>query len=78
MTRLLLFLGLLVLSFLLPVWLALLLMAIYAFRYTAYEVLVLGALLDLESGLSFPILYTALSALLLLVVETVKPRIRRM
>lgn len=57
-----------------PYWMTLCLGVLYAFRYTAYELIVLGVFLDaLLSATTILPLYTIALAVIVFCVELVKP-----
>lgn len=71
------FIILLLLSASAPLWLFVLCAIAYMFRFTAYEVIVLGVCIDVYyggGGISIPY-YTLGSTLLLLLIEYAKPYI---
>lgn len=60
-----------------PWWLLLAAALLYAFRYTAYELLLLGFFLDVSYGIApVPFIYTFAALGILLFMETLKPRLR--
>lgn len=76
--RLIAFIVVSVLAYVLPLWAGALVLVVYAFQYTAYELILLGALLDAHYGVTLswlpvPILYTAGITLILIIVEALKP-----
>jgi hypothetical protein len=69
---------LVILGFVGPWWLLAVAAFFYAFRYVAYELLVLGCMLDLSYGAGaapFPALYTIAALALVLFAAVVKPRL---
>lgn len=70
-----LFFGILVLIALTtPYFVAIILSAPYAFRYTAYELIVLGVFLDALLGAStFSLFYTIVLSAVFLLIEALKP-----
>ncbi len=76
--RILLCMVLVILGFVGPWWLLLIAAFLYAFRYVAYELLVLGFLLDVSYGAgteTLPVYYTLTALALILFAAVVKPRL---
>lgn len=72
--RILLFIILLGLTFSTPLPLVAIAAVLYAFRYPAYELIVLGALADaLYGGALFSYVYTLSATIIFIIVELVKP-----
>lgn len=74
------FTALFILSFALPWWFVLILSVVYAFRYCAYELIVLGVLLDAVYGGALsshivPVVYTLTMTVIIFVVEILKPHL---
>ncbi len=77
MMRVLTFIFIALIGFLGPWWLLIPAVLYYAFRYTAYELLILGFALDLSYGVDpLPCIYTGAAAIILLSIETLRPRLR--
>lgn len=65
-----------VLTFTMPWWVSAPLMLLYMIRYTAYEVIVLGALYDAAFGVfigPMPFLYTIVIGVCFVLLELLKP-----
>ena len=74
--RILFFTALLLIGLMLPWYFVLFGMLAYVFVYRGYEVLFVGVLLDAQFGISsFSLVYTSISAGMLVVAEFVKPHI---
>ena len=74
--RVFLFLVLFVITFSFPWWVSVPLMILYMLRYTAYEIIVLGALFDAQFSnpeMFFPALYTLLLGIFFVAIELLKP-----
>lgn len=74
----LLFIVLLIVGFVGPWWLLFLCAGLYAFRYAAYELLLLGFLLDMSYGAgseAYPVYYTLGAAALIALAAFIKPRL---
>ena len=71
------FIGVVIASVVLPWWLALPLFAYYAFVFRAYELIVLGILLDAYFGYMLPwhVFYTVAALALYMGMEFLKPRV---
>ena len=68
-------------SFVFPWWILLPCVCFYAMRYHAYEVVLVGVLLDVSHGMSFtlvpfPCVYTVIACVVLYVCEHIKPFMR--
>ncbi len=79
--RLIFFIGLCVVGFVFSPWVLLPIALLYAFRYTAYELVFLGMMLDVSFGvatfgLPFPFIYTVLALFLVCTMERMKPYLR--
>lgn len=74
--RFLCFISIVIVSAILPWWLVLPLWACYAFAFQAYELILLGVLLDAYFGYTMPwhILYTLTAAALCFLIELLRPR----
>lgn len=62
----------------LPVWLFIIAVCAYALRYTAYELILLGILIDAFYGFSTPFAipyYTICTTCLLIFIEWIKPQL---
>lgn len=67
-----------IIGFVGPWWLLFIAAPLYAFRYAAYELLLIGFMLDLSYGAGgdpFPVRYTFAFAVLLILMAVVKPRL---
>lgn len=78
MTRIFFFVFVCAVGFLLPTFFLAVAAALYAFRYSAYELIALGVVLDASYGLPtahmpFPCLYTGTALLLVFVIGVVRP-----
>lgn len=75
--RLLLFIAVLLCAVVAPTWLLAALAVVYAFRYTAYELIFVAAAIDAFYGTGTHIVpyYTISFVLLLICIEWIKPRI---
>ena len=71
------FIGVVIASVVLPWWLVLPLFAYYAFVFRAYELIVLGILLDAYFGYMLPwhVFYTVVAPALYISMEFLKPRV---
>lgn len=72
------FAAVVIIAFVGPWWLLCVAAPVYAFRYTARELLLVGFALDLSYGVSgdaFGIWYTLAFAILLMLMAVVKPRL---
>ncbi len=79
--RLLYFLGIASIGFLLPAPLLFVASVLYTLRYSAYELLALGVVLDVTYGVSsgylpFPFLYTGAALAIICIVSFVRPYLR--
>ncbi len=74
--RFLFFIFLILLTLSLPWWAIIPLWLLYAFRYTAYELVVFGVLLDayVGAGTPFHVVYTGIATLSCIGMEWLKPR----
>lgn len=74
--RIIIFIGLLVLSLFVPFWIFLPFVFLYALWQSAYELIILGMFIDAQFGLSavsFGYLYTFTLGTIVLVAEFIKP-----
>lgn len=71
------FVGIVIVSVTLSWWLVLPLWILYAFRFRAYELIILGILMDAYFGyaLSWHMLYTVVAVILCVSSELLKPRL---